>query len=200
MQGALGYHADMVAFASSRASWLLSLAVLGLACTGTREDPSPGDAPPPHGVVSSGNGGGGTGGGASTGGGGVGGGSTTGFQFDNCTCAAIAESHDNTVCEDCAVAANTPPGGTCFSQRDACTADTEACGLALLLLADNDCDGDPACVAALLPGVLDEASSELLFNYFECLCNQCVVCSESGVGGGGVGGGASDGSCTLSPQ
>lgn len=190
----------MVVFASSRASWLLSLAVLGLACTGTREDPSPGDAPPAYQFGPPGTGGNGSAGGSAIGGGNAAGGSA-GFQFDDCACAAIAESHADSVCDACADAANTPPS-TCEVQRTACEQDTDGCGLALLLLADNNCAGDPQCAADKLTGILDEASADALFGYFSCLCGQCAVCNDAGVGGGSAGGGSSvpEGACVVSPE
>ena len=180
----------MVVFASSRASWLLSLAVLGFACTGPRDDPSPGSAPPPGSFDSQGNGGSNTAG--SSAGGGNAGGGTTGFLFGDCVCAAIA--------------ANTPPS-TCEVQRTACEQDSDGCGLALTLLADNNCAGDPDCAADKLTGILDEDSADALFGYFSCLCGQCAVCQDGGFGGGSVGGagqggGSSvpQGACVVSPQ
>ncbi len=194
----------MVVFASSRASWLLSLAVLGLACTGIREDPSPGDAPPPTNVIVNGSGGGNVGGGAVVGGGAQAGGSSgSGVAFGDCSCAAIIESNSVPLCNQCVDQA-TAAAQPCETQLAACTADTE-CGLARTLLANNDCGGDPACTSALLTGILSDASAALLFGYYNCVCSPCATCTLSGTGGGGVGGApqgggvpAADGSCDVS--
>jgi hypothetical protein len=191
----------MVVFASSRASWLLSLAVLGLACTGSREDPSPGGAPPPVNVGSpSGSGGGG---GGVIGGGDQGGSTGETALFDDCSCAAIIESNTVALCNSCvdtAIASGQP----CETQLTACSGDPE-CGLAQTLLANNDCGGDPACTAAAIVGILSDESAALLNSYYSCVCAPCGVCNATGAGGGGVGGGAplgggvpvADGSCEV---
>jgi hypothetical protein len=191
----------MLVFTSSRASWLLSLAVFGLACTGTREDPSPGDAPAPSGNESINGSGGAGGGGVTFGGGGADGGASSGSgaQFEDCSCSAIIESNAVTLCNQCvdtAIGAGQP----CETQLAACTANSE-CSLARTLLANNDCGGSPDCTSALLTGILSDSSAALLFGYYSCVCAPCATCSLSGAGGGGVGGGApADGTCEVGLQ
>lgn len=192
----------MVAFASSRASLLLSLAVLGLACTGIREDPSPGGAPPPGNIVVSGSGGASAGGGAPIGGGTGDGGSSSGsgVVFSDCSCASIIESNTVAVCNSCVDGLLMPSGSACDVQLQACLGNSE-CSLARTLLANNDCGGDPTCTSTLLTAILSDDSAALLFGYYSCVCTPCALCTlGGGVGGGApVGGGtAFDGSCDVS--
>lgn len=188
----------MVVFASARASWMLSLAFFGLACIGTREDPSPGDAPP---IFNSTPGTGGAGGGAGGGGvgGNTGGSAGSGIPFPDCGCAAIIESNTVAACNLCvdnATGATDP----CNVQLVACDGNS-VCSIARNLLLNNDCEGDPTCAETLLNGILDDTSAGLLLDYYSCVCEPCGVCSAGGVGGGGVGGAAqADGTCEPSPS
>lgn len=181
----------MLAFASSRGSWVVSLAVLGLACTGIREDPTPSDNAPPELCEPGSLGGAGvtSGGGAPLGGG-------LPFLFEDCACASIIETGPPTLCADCVQLATTAPA-PCAAMQNECDRNTSCQTARVLLDAPQCADDPPSCVGELLNDSLDEDSALLLFNYYACLCNSCGDCTPQqgggGAGGGGVGGAASGG-------